>query len=577
MQQNLSWVGDFLLLFKETDDLPRGRDGSIWHLELETPASRLYLSAPTKNWRGSPFYYWREAEIEYWQIGLVWGEKPISGPHDWQGHFALLAFNSLTQNWHVWTNRLATFHVYYAYQGKCLALGSFSSAVSSFGNHQLDFEALAGFFLFGFFPENQTYFKDVKIIGPSMHIELDQEGNIIQQTRQWQWQRQVDRRRTFDQTVDAFAQIFSNIVNEQVEGRRVAFPISGGLDSRSTVASLRPEFSKKIWSYSYGYTDHSIETEIAEQIARKRNLQFSKFVIKPYLFSKLGIIIDSVEGFQDITQCRQAYITEEIAAHADYVMAAHWGDVWLDDMGLSHEAFPMADEEFLINAHNKFRKDGDWLFQQICQPKLPYLDQDNYIKGVLGREIAIVNSIEEPDFRLKALKTETWSFRWTTASIRMFQPGGFPLLPFYDPRMIDFFCTVPTDFVAKRRLQIEYLKKYSPDLARIKWQVYDANLYWYKFHETLLLPKRFFSKLNRLIQHKPAIERNWEIQLLSKDFRPNVVSSLLNPGSKIHDFVSINKIEDLINTFYSNPSDKQMAYSLAMLLTFSSWLESNYR
>lgn len=507
----------------------------------------------------------------------MWGDKPKSGPHDWQGHFALLAYNSTTQHWHVWTNRLATFHVYYAYLGKCLALGSYSPAVSSVGDFHLDYEALAGFFLFGFFPQNQTYFKEVKIIEPSVHMELDGEGNMIQQTRQWYWQRQVNQGRTFNQTVDDFAQIFNQIIHEQVEGRKVAFPISGGLESRSTIASLNPDVSKRIWSYSYGYAENSIETKIAEQIARKRNLEFSKFIIKPYLFSKLGMILDCVEGFQDVTQCRQASVTEEISAHADYVMAAHWGDVWLDDMGLNAESYPMSEENFLRNAYKKFHKNGDWLFQEICRPNLPDVDSVDYINRILEREIATVNTIEEPDFRLKALKTETWSFRWTTASIRMYQPGGFPLLPFYDPLIVDFFCTVPTDFVAKRRLQIEFLKRYAPDLARIKWQVYDANLYWYKFHDSLLLPMRFVNKLTRITQRKPVIERNWEIQFLNDNSRQNIDALLLNSGSHLHDFMSKIKIEELINMFYANPRDKQAAYSLAMLITFSSWLESNYK
>ena len=59
----------------------------------------------------------------------------------------------------------------------------------------------------------------------------------------------------------------------------------------------------------------------------------------------------------------------------------------------------------------------------------------------------------------------------------MFQPGAFPRLPFYDTRLSDFFCTVPSEFVSQRRLQIDYLKNFAPDLARIKWQVYDTNLY----------------------------------------------------------------------------------------------------
>ncbi len=49
----------------------------------------------------------------------------------------------------------------------------------------------------------------------------------------------------------------------------------------------------------------------------------------------------------------------------------------------------------------------------------------------------------EPDFRLKALKTETWGFRWTLASLRMYQTAVLPRLPFFDTRVTDILSCSP--------------------------------------------------------------------------------------------------------------------------------------
>ena len=68
-------------------------------------------------------------------------------------------------------------------------------------------------------------------------------------------------------------------------------------------------------------------------VAESRHLPFEAFAVGPYLFDRLSMILNAVEGFQDLTQCRQAAVSDELARHADYVIAAHWGDVWLDDMG----------------------------------------------------------------------------------------------------------------------------------------------------------------------------------------------------------------------------------------------------
>ena len=83
-----------------------------------------------------------------------------------------------------------------------------------------------------------------------------------------------------------------------------------------------------------------------------------------------------------------------------------------------------------------------------------------------------------------------------------FKRRPYPRLPFYDTRISDFFGTVPSTFVSRRRLQIDYLKRYAPDLARIKWQVYDTNLFRYQFFNSWLLPKRAVKKAWRLLRGK---------------------------------------------------------------------------
>jgi asparagine synthase (glutamine-hydrolysing) len=152
------------------------------------------------------------------------------------------------------------------------------------------------------------------------------------------------------------------------------------------------------------------------------------------------------------------------------------------------------------------------------------------------------------------------------------QPGAFPRLPFYDTRLSDFFCTVPSEFVRGRRLQIDYLKNFAPDLARIKWQAYDTNLFrQHQFH-TWLLPKRALKKAWRKLTRTPVIERNWEVQFLCREGRQGLERWLLEPGRRLHEFVSRHELQTLIQDFYEDPIGTR-GYTVAMLLTFSAWLE----
>jgi asparagine synthase (glutamine-hydrolysing) len=477
-----NWAGDFLLLVNAVFNEPPARDGSSWHLAYQTPGCRLYLSPPSANWRGAPLEHWAEDSFIYWRFGEMWGECQNQNPVYWPGHFILIGFDQVNQTWQIWTNRGGTFHAYYVKTHIGIVLSSYSPSLADFTDRKLDYEALTGFFTFGFFPQDRTFFKDIKIISPSTQMVIDQMGKQVQQKRLWSWSHSPNTNLNFDDAVDAFAALFHQVIHEQVNDRRVALPISGGLDSRSTIAALQEiQDPSKIWTYSYGYAEDSLETKIASQIAALTSLPFTSFTIQPYLFDQLPHVLDSVEGFQDVTQTRQAHITHDLAQHADFVMAAHLGDLWLGDMGYP-STHQLSSPENVANYawHKWVKKGGLWLADFVLKKACEKFNPEIYLREMLNEDLNQLNHLLDPDFKLKALKIETYVFRWSLASLRMYQPGAFPLLPFFDPRFYNFFSTIPTAYVASRRLQIAYLKRYAPDLARVPWQAYyDANLYEY--------------------------------------------------------------------------------------------------
>ena len=157
--------------------------------------------------------------------------------------------------------------------------------------------------------------------------------------------------------------------------------------------------------------------------------------------------------------------------------------------------------------------------------------------------------------------------------MRVFQSAAWPRLVFYDARLADFFCTVPSNFVSGRRLQIDYLKRYAPDLARITWQDYDADLFTYQHYNTWMLPKRAFKKAWRRLTMGQVLERNWQVQLLNQAGRRGLEHWLLRPGLKLHAFVAPSTVRALLDTFYKAPLLEGRGYTTSILLTFSVWLE----
>lgn len=577
-----TWLGDVLVTFGVDAPPPPRRPDAPFAVAGTGASWRVWESLPAVDWNGLPVTRVAAGNWSAWLLGELYATprpaaavlavlRGAADPNELNGHFVLFAHDALADEWHVWTNRHATLHAYYASDGRRAALGTcFRGVAGAAARPDLDWEGLTSFFAFGYFAADRTYLNDARILRPATHYRFDSRGRLLEESRYWQWWHAPDDRRSFDGTLEAFAERFHEVMAEMMSGGRIAVPISGGLDSRSTVAAARPGSSTAhLWAYSYGYGDDSPETRIAGRVAAARGLAFDAFAIHPYLFDKLPRVLGSIEGFQEVTQSRQAAVTDSISAQSDFLIAAHWGDVYHDDMGVAHA--PRPDDPVAV-AMYKFRKSGSaWLLDNLCRPRLA-TDPEEVLREHVAAELRRVGPLDDPDFVIKALKTDQWSARWTTASLRMFQSAAFPRLPFYDTRLADFFCTVPTRVVAGRALQIAYLKRYAPDLARIPWQVTGRNLFS-RGLDPRPLARRVARKGRVRLTGAPIIERNWEVQFLSDGGRASLNRWLLQPGRRLHEHVDIEAVRRLLNQFYRDPWADKRSYAVSLLLTLSAWLD----
>lgn len=552
----------------------------------------LLVTAPSPGWRGLPLAEVEVAGTRYLVLGELGraerndGDRRQGGgltavlsqpPHHWNGHFLVLAWEGVTRRWHLWTNRFGTVHAYLGSGGGQAAVGTYFPSVAAVASRrQLDWQGVIGFFAFGFFPQDRTFFADVRMLRPATHSIFDVQGRLEHQERYWYWRHQPQTNRSFDDTVAEFADVFHDVMGDSVKGGRTALPVSGGLDSRSTVAALSREGAaasprESLWAYSYGYTGDSVETRIAARVAKAAGLSLSRFTITPYLFDLLPQALAYTEGFQDVTQCRQLFVRDRIAAEAKGVINALWGDVWLDSSGGGQAGATVPTRAQL--AVQKFSKRGsEWLLQRI-KKEAESAATTPLLTEMMERELKrLGDGIEDEDFRLKALKTEQWSWRWSLPAIRVFQSAATPKLVFYDTRLTDFFATVPSSFLVGRRLQVEYLKRYAPTLARVTWQAYGANLYLYRYINARWWPWRAAGKLSRVLTGRKPIQRNWEAQFLGAEGQQGLRNWLLKPGLRLHEYFSPSELARLLEVFWTRPR-ADSGYTVSMLLTFSAWLE----
>lgn len=487
------------------------------------------------------------------------------------GHYIIFLFNKIQKQHYIFTNRLGTYHAYFSSERGVNTISTYYLGLAKQSvSKSLDWEALTGFFAMGFFPEDKTYLETIKILNPASCYSFNEDMKLVWQKRYWNWTH-TPGNQSVNENIDRLHYALKSSLEYSLKDKRIALPISGGLDSR-TLAGVIDDTNThaSVWGYSYGYSKKSIETRIAEKIASARNIPFNDYVVPDYLFNNIDVIAESVELFQYIDGTRQACMLDMLNEKSDEVIGGHWGDVWLDNMGVSRDGTTATDIEILLASFNKkiVKKGSDWLLNEICEPH--FQNGKQFVNEYFIKFIKQYEYIDDIDFRMKIFKTDQWSFRWTLASLRMYQAAVMPVLPFYDNRIVDLFVTVPTSQVMDRNLQIEYLKKYHPDLARITWQEYNSNLYNYKWLNNRNLIYRVFDKVRRTLKQGKNIRRNWELFYLHPSGRKNLEIALLE-NEPFNTVVSKDKAQKLLDNFYSNPSAGN-GYAISMLHTFAQFM-----
>lgn len=484
--------------------------------------------------------------------------------NDPAGHYILFLLDKRTHHVHVFTNRFGTYHAYLYKQGREACIGTFYLGLAKQASKKdLDWEGINGFLNMGYFPNDATYLKSIKILEPASYYHFDGSMQKLEQKRYWNWSEQ-EQSRSVEEYLYDFDKALSNSLDTAVKGKKVALPISGGLDSRTIAGQLTKESVtySDLWGYSYGFAKGPKETEVARKIAEARGIPFHYYAVPQYLFDNIDLIAESVDLFQYIDGTRQASTVGMLQERSDMVIGGHWGDVWFDKMGIDTE------DQLQPYFRKIVKRGSQWFRDNLCNEYVS--DSDGMLNDYFKTAIAKYDHLSSPDLKMKAYKTDQWSFRWTLASIRMYQAGAMPVLPFYDKHVADTLINVPTELLQGRELQIEYIKKYHKDLAKIVWQEYDANLYNYKLFNNRNLIYRAVAKAKRTLSPGKFISRNWELFYLNENGRKQLEKILLD-NPKLTDIVSKEKIKGIIEDLYRDPSAAN-GYTISMLHTFAQFV-----
>ena len=433
---------------------------------------------------------------------------------------------------------------------------------------EIDHKAICLFAATGFFWDDMTYWKNLKVLRPGTVNDIDEDGYLVSSKNWFEWYYEP-KDQDLQTSIDQHQELLEKIIDEQVGEQPVILPLSGGLDSRSQAVALH-KLGKQVQSYSYSFQGGYKEHAISEQIAKICDFDFQAFEIPPnYLWDKIDELADINQCYSEFTHPRQMAVLDEFRKMQGVFSLGHWGDVLFDQGGTEG----IRDSDLVNYIHKKVVKKGGMELAEALW-KSWGLDGDfkSYIYDTTQALLDKID-IQNTSAKVRAFKSLYWAPRWTSINLSVFEAAHPITLPYYDDRMCQLICEIPEAHLANRQLQIEYIKQQNPQVAQVTWQDQKPfNLFnYHKNKAPHNLPYRIKDKLKRVMNEKMGkkfIQRNWELQFLGDENEKKLLSHL--ECQKFKEFIH----PEVVEAMYSRFKEEDAVYyshAVSMLLTLSVW------
>ncbi len=435
----------------------------------------------------------------------------------------------------------------------------------------LDYKAICVFSALGFFLENDTFYENQKTLLPAHNYVLDK-NKILSKKAYFKWH-YATIERSFDKIVDEFSLLFETVIQDQVQDKKVILPLSGGLDSRTQAVALH-HLKKEVHSYSYSFQNGLHESGYGKKVAAVCDFSFTDLTItNGYLWNTIDNLAQINGCYSEFTHPRQMAVVEELTNMGDVFNLGHWGDVLFDDMGVA-DNLPFQNQIDILYK-KVIKKGGLEIANQLWQSWNLEGNFEDYLRERLTSLLRKVDISESANAQIRAFKSLYWAPRWTSTNLSIFESVKPITLPYYDNRMCEFICSVPEKYLAGRQIQIEYIKRRNPKIAKIEWQQHRPfNLYNYHFNKVPYnIPYRVYNKLSRTIKPQKFVQRNWELQFLGKQNEKFLEHYLFKNENFLNE-VSLDIVKDIYKKFKEKDAI-YYSHSLSMLLTLSLFFKIN--
>lgn len=486
--------------------------------------------------------------------------------HKLNGSFTLVIWNENSHELLLINDRYGLRPLYYTEHNGYLLFGSEVKAILQDETFKriIDNRSVADFFSFGYIIGNKTFFRGIELLPPASALTYNAGQSTIEQYWDFNFNEEYEDHPE-EYYVKKLSKLILQAVERQMKGNyRVGVPLSGGLDSRTIVASIDKKHYP-IHTFTFGKPNCD-DARFAQMLANKLGANHHFFEFKPdNLASYAEKAVYITDGMKNCVHAHIYNILYGIGQKVDVVFdgihgiksGTHNSELYEanDDMILSDLLNPLKNVNRLFS-NNYYFKIQQYLthfsddIQPNCAINLSFNRFNYYFLRQRKRRFSSYGSV------IMRSKVET-------------------RFPFYDNDIIDFILTVPPILRRKEYLFLKTIINLFPHLLAIPWQKtglpLTASNLQFKIHNKEKGVKR---RINRIIG-KTIFEdtKNFadydEWIRNSKKLRGYIMGILLDERTLARPYFNQKSIKEILDLHMSGKENHSEL--IGRLLTFELW------
>jgi len=284
----------------------------------------------------------------------VWLKHGVDEFKGLSGSFCGILWNNRERKVVLVTDKLGTRPLYYAIKDRELIFSTHARAILQYPGFpkRVNELAIAKFLTYGKVGiiGDDTFFDGVKIVPPASVLTFSKEGVKVYQY--WDLEYMEDERFRMKKYVENLTKMYVKATNSMANRfNNIALQLSGGLDSRSILASLNATNLRKILAITFG-VEKSLDLEIAKKAASKFGVKHLIIKLDPEELRKYAEYVVYVTDGQDIpTVSYLPYVMRKIIEHgSNTIMQGFAFDLLLGGSYLREEYFKAkSNEDFILS------------------------------------------------------------------------------------------------------------------------------------------------------------------------------------------------------------------------------------